>query len=148
VQEDCITVKLRLQGLAVLAVNETPKWIEVVARYRDDEAICPRCERSTWQVHQWHLQRKRDAKLWGKEVWVGLFKRRFRCRYCGKVFTEPDPAWGRGRRTTRRLRETVGKRAEGATVRAVAREEGVSEGLVERSCVELALGQGAFVPAI
>lgn len=135
-QEDCITVKLRLQGLVVLEVNETPMWIEVVARYRNEEAICPGCERPTWQVHQWHLQRKRDAKLWGKEVWVALFKRRFRCRNCRKVFMELDPACGPRRRTTMRLRSTVARRAREATVRSVAREEGVSEGLVERSWVE------------
>ncbi len=135
-QGDCITVKLRLQGLMVLSVNEAPTWIEVVARYGNEEAICPRCERSTWQVHQWHLQRKRDAKLWGKEVWVALFKRRFRCRHCRKVFTEPDPACGSRRRTTMRLRSTVARRAREATVRSVAREEGVSEGLVERSWLE------------
>lgn len=136
-QKDVITVRLRLQGLAVLAVNETERWIEVAAQYEEEEAICPRCERSTWQVHQWHLQRKRDAKLWGKEVWLALFKRRFRCRHCGKVFTEPDPACGPRRRTTSRLRRTVARRAREATVRSVAREEGVSEGLVERSWVEL-----------
>jgi transposase len=120
----------------VLVVNEAPTWIEVVARYGDEEAVCPRCERSTWQVHQWHLQRKRDAKLWGKEVWVALFKRRFRCRHCRKVFMEPDPACGSRRRTTSRLRKTVARRAREATVRSVAREEGVSEGLVERSWLE------------
>ena len=135
-QDDCITVKLRLQGLIVLGVKETAKWIEVVARYEDEEAICPVCQRATWQVHQWHLQRKRDAKLWGKEVWLALFKRRFRCRRCRKVFTEADPACGARRRTTRRLRSTVARRAREATVRSVAREEGVSEGLVERSWLE------------
>jgi transposase len=136
VQDDCITVKLRLQGLRVLGVKETAKWIEVAARYEREEADCPGCGRSTWQVHQWHLQRKRDAKLWGKEVWVALFKRRFRCRQCRKVFTEPDPVCGSRRRTTRRLRGTVARRAREATVRSVAREEGVSEGLVERSWLE------------
>jgi len=136
VQDDSITVKLRLQGLVVLGVKETAKWIEVVAQYRDNEAVCPRCERSTWQVHQWHIQRKRDAKLWGKEVWVALLKRRFRCRNCRKVFTEVDPACGSRRRTTRRLRDTVARRAGETTVRSVAREEGVSEGLVERSWLE------------
>lgn len=135
-QDDCITVKLRLQGVIVLAVNETPTRIEVVARYKDEEATCPRCERLAWQVHQWHLQRKRDAKLWRKDVWIALFKRRFRCRHCRKVFMESDPACGSRRRTTVRLRETVARRAEEAAVRAVAREEGVSEGLVERSWLE------------
>ena len=135
-QDDAITVWLRLPGLVVLGVKETERWIEVVAQCREEEADCPRCGRSTWQVHQWHLQRKRDAKLWGKEMWLALLKRRFRCRHCRKVFTEPDPACGSRRRTTRRLRQTVARRAREATVRSVAREEGVSEGLVERSWLE------------
>lgn len=133
---DCIAIRLRLPGLVVLGVEETPRWIEVTAQYEQSEGVCPRCERSTWQVHQWRLQRKRDAKLWGKEVWLALLKRRFRCRRCGKVFTEPDPVCGPRRRTTRRLRSTVARRAREGTVRSVAREEGVSEGLVERSWVE------------
>ncbi len=135
-QEDSITIRLRLPGLKVLGVEEGPRWIEVAARSQEEETVCPRCGRSTWQVHQWHLQRKRDAKLWGKEVWLVLFKRRFRCRQCRKVFTEPDPACGARRRTTGRLRETVARRAREATVRSVALEEGVSEGLVERSWLE------------
>lgn len=135
-QDDCITVKLRLQGLEVLGVEETAKLIEVAVQYRQEEVACPGCGHSTWQVHQWHLQRKRDAKLWGKEVWLALFKRRFRCRQCRKVFTEADPACGSRRRTTKRLRGTVARRAREATVRSVAREEGVSEGLVERSWLE------------
>jgi transposase len=136
VQEDVVTVRLRLTEVVVLGVRETERWIEVVGQYRQEEAFCPGCGCSTWQVHQWHLQRKRDAKLWGKEVWLALFKRRFRCRHCRKVFTERDPACGSRRRTTRRLRQTVARRAREATVRSVAREEGVSEGLVERSWVE------------
>ena len=136
-QADVITIRLRLPEVVVLGVKETGRWIEVAAQHGEEEADCPRCGRSTWQVHQWHLQRKRDAKLWGKEVWLAVLKRRFRCRRCRKVFMEPDPACGWGRRTTRRLRETVARRAEETTVRAVAREEEVSEGLVERSWLEM-----------
>jgi len=120
----------------VLEVKEEEHCIEVVGQYRAREADCPRCGRPTWQVHQWHLQRKRDARLWRKQIWLALWKRRFRCRHCRKVFTEPDPACGARRRTTIRLRETVAVWASEATVRAVARAEGVSEGLVERSWVE------------
>ena len=91
-QDDCITIRLRLAGLKVMAVKETERWIEVGGQYRQEEAICPACGHPTWQVHQWHLQRKRDAKLWGKEVWLALFKRRFRCRHCRKVSS--NPRWG------------------------------------------------------
>ena len=108
----------------------------MVAEYRTDTGDCPRCGRTTGKIHQSHLQRKRDARLWGKEVWIALFKRRFCCQWCNKVFTEEDPVCGRHRRTTGRLRRAVARLAQEATVRAVSRWEGVSEGLVERSWVE------------
>jgi len=94
VQDDVITIRLRLPDLVVVGVKETKGWIEVVARYRNEEAVCPRCGVGTWQVHQWHVQRKRDAKLWGKEVWLAVLKRRFRCRRCRKVLMARDPVCG------------------------------------------------------
>ena len=131
-----ITVQLRLPGLVVWGVVEREDAIEVVAQYAATEAACPRCGRTTWQVHQVHRQRKRDAQLWQKPVWVLLWKRRFRCRVCRHVFMEPDPACGARRRTTCRLRGAVARQAEEATVRTVSRWHGVSEGLVQRSWLE------------
>jgi len=136
VHDDCIAIRLRLPGLEVVGDKEWADRIEVVARYSNQEAVCPRCGRSTWQVHQWRQQRKKDVMVWTKPVWILLWKRRFRCRRCRKVFTEPDPACGRFRRTTRRLRRQVAKEAEEAPVRTVARWHGVSEGLVQRSWLE------------
>lgn len=133
---DAITVSLRLPGLVVLGGQELSDRIEVATRCAAEEAECPRCQRSTWQVHQWRRQRKRDARLWGKQVWIYLWKRRFRCRICKYVFTEDDPACGRRRRTTRRLRREVALQAQEATVRAVSRWHGISEGLVQRSWLE------------
>ncbi len=133
---NAITVQLRLAGLVVLDLAEHVDRIEVAAAYSSEEATCPRCGRSTWQVHERRKQRKRDAELWGKPVWIYLWKRRFRCRACHKVFTEDDPACGRRRRTTLRLRELTAREAEEASVRAVSRWHRVSEGLVQRSWVE------------
>lgn len=48
-----IRISLGLPGLMVLGEREMEGAIEVVARYRDEEAGCPRCCRPTWQVHQW-----------------------------------------------------------------------------------------------
>jgi len=122
--------------LAVWGVRESDHAIEVVAQYAATSAECPRCGKPAWQVHQVHRQYKRDARLWGKQVWIVLWKRRFRCRPCRSVFTEPDPACGRRRRTTARLRATVAREAEEATVRTVSRWHGVSEQLVQRSWLE------------
>ena len=133
---DAITVQLRLPGLVVLEARESSDRIEVAAKVAAEAAACPRCQRPTWQVHEWRRQRKRDARLWGKPVWLVLWKRRFRCRACRYVFTEDDPACGRRRRTTRRLRRQVALEAQEATVKAVSRWHGVSEGLVQRSWLE------------
>ncbi len=76
-------------------------------------------------------------------VYLLLWKRRFRCRPCRKVFMEDDPVCGRRRRTTCRLRQRMAlqaepseARAEETTVRTVARWHRVSEGLVQRSWLE------------
>lgn len=135
-QTDAITVKLRLPGLQVLDGRELDGRIEVAARCEGEEVECPRCQKPTWRVHQWLRQRKRDARLWGKQVWLYLWKRRFRCQPCRYVFTEDDPACGRRRRTTYRLRSEVALQAQEATVKAVSRWHGVSEGLVQRSWLE------------
>ena len=133
---NAITVELRLPGLVVLEAVETEDRIEVATEYAGQEAACPRCQRPTWRVHQRRRQRKRDAQLWGKQVWIVLWKRRFRCRPCRYVFTEDDPACGRRKRTTCRLRGEVAQQAQEATVKAVSRWHGVSEGLVQRSWLE------------
>ena len=133
---NAITVELRLAGLVVLDLAEHPDRLEVATEYGNEEATCPRCGRSTWQVHERRKQRKRDAELWGKPVWLYIWRRRFRCRACHQVFTEDDPVCGRRRRTTRRLREEAAREAQEASVRAVSRWHGVSEGLVQRSWLE------------
>lgn len=137
---DAITVELRLPGLKVLDVAETSDRIEVATEYQCQEAACPRCGRSTWQVHERRRQCKRDAELWRKPVWIVIWKRRFRCRACQKVFTEDDPVCGKRRRTTKRLRSQVAFEAQEASVRAVSAWHRVSERLVQRSWLE-AYGQ-------
>lgn len=135
-QAETITVELGLVGLRVLDVAEGPERLEVAAEYATEEATCPRCNKSTWRVHQRRKQRKRDLEHWGKPVWLYLWKRRFRCRPCRYVFTEEDPVCGRRRRSTRRLRKRAATEALEATVRAVSGWHGVSEGLVQRSWLE------------
>jgi transposase len=122
--------------MQVMDQREDAWTIDVAVRYEANAVPCPHCGRLTSDVHQWRRQRKQDADLWEKTVYVLLWKRRFRCRPCGKVFTEDDPICGRRRRTTCRLRQRMAVQAEEATVRTVARWHRVSEGLVQRSWLE------------
>lgn len=135
-QTQTITVESQLPGIVVLGVREDAYAIEVVAQYEVAEVPCPHCRRPTREVYDARPQRKQDADLWGKMVCVLIWKRRFRCRPCRKVFTEDDPVCGRRRRTTKRLRQHMAVQAEETTVRTVARWHRVSEGLVQRSWME------------
>jgi len=133
VRDDCITIELGLPELRVIAQDETADAIRVEVQYRTEKGTCPRCGRQTPKVHSVRAQRKRDRRLWDKAVVLILYKRRFRCWQCGKVFSEADPVCGARRRTSGRLREALGRAALERPVRHVAEEEGVSDGLVRRS---------------
>jgi len=69
-------------------------------------------------------------------VFPTLIKRRFRCLFCGKVFTEPDEVFGSRRQSSRRFREYLRQEALHQTVRRTTQKEMVGEGLVRRRVAE------------
>jgi Transposase and inactivated derivatives len=120
----------------ILGQVELDDHFEITIRYRRDKVACPRCGSMMVRKHESTFQRKKDRKLRDKIVVITLEKRRFRCLFCSKVFTEPDEIFGSRRRSTKRLRKYLGERARHQAVNRVAKEEGVSEGLVRRCFTE------------
>jgi len=141
VQDDCIAVALGLPELEILGQIELEDHFEVTVRYRRDKVGCPSCGSIMVRKHESTFQRKKDRKLRDKIVVLTLEKRRFRCLFCGKVFTEPDEVFGTRRRSSYRFREYLGQEALHQTVRRTAQKEMVGEGLVRR-CVAEEIGRG------
>ena len=98
VQDDCIAVALGLPQLRILKQKELEDHFEVTVIYRRGEVTCPRCGRVTNKEHDRRPQLKQDRRLRDKVVFLTLMKRRFRCLWCSKVFTEPDEVFGSRRR--------------------------------------------------
>jgi len=140
VQDDCITVALGLPELRILWQKELEDHFEITVIYRGEEATCPRCGEVSTKEHDRRQQHKRDRRLRDKGVFLILMKRRFRCLWCGKVFTEPDEVFGPWRRSSYRFREHLGQEALHQTVKRVAEKERVGEGLVRR-CVAEEIGR-------
>jgi transposase len=140
VQDDCIAVALGLPLLSILKQKELDDHFEVTVIYRRENAICPRCGKIASKEHDRRPQSKQDRKLRDKVVFLTLMKRRFRCLWCGKVFTEPDEVFGFKRRSSHRFREYLGQEALHQTVRRTAYKEKVGEGLVRR-CVTEEIGK-------
>ena len=139
-QDDCIAVALGLPQLRILKQQELEGHIEVTVIYRRGEARCPRCGKVTHKEHDRRQQNKQDRRLRDKVVFLTLMKRRFRCLWCGKVFTESDEVFGSRRRSSHRFREYLGGEALHQTVRRTAQKEQVGEGLVRR-CVAEEIGR-------
>jgi len=129
-----------LPQLRILWQEELEDHFEVTVIYCRGEATCPRCAGMTTKEHDRRQQRKQDRGLRDKVVFLTLMKRRFRCPYCGKVFTEPDEVFGPRRRSSYRFREYLGGEALHQTVRRTAQKEKVGEGLVRR-CVAEGIGR-------
>ena len=139
-QDDCIAVALGLPQLRILKQEELEGHFEVIVIYRRKGAVCPRCGMATTKEHDRRPQLKQDRRLRDKVVFLTLMKRRFRCLWCGKVFTEPDEVFGPRRRSSHRFREYLGQEALHQTVRRTAQKEKVGEGLVRR-CVAEEIGR-------
>jgi transposase len=108
--EDQIVVPLDLPEFRVVEQRVHPEGIlRVTVIAKSTSACCPHCQRSCSYVHDCRERKKRDCRLRDYQVQLIVLKRRFRCRSCQHTFTEPDSACGRRRRTTRRLRQAIGK---------------------------------------
>ena len=135
-RDDCIAVALGLPQLRILWQKELGGHFEITVIYRRKEAICPRCGKVTTKEHDRRPQYKQDRRLRDKVVLLILMKRRFRCPFCGRVFTEPDEVFSPRRRSSCRFREYLGREALHQTVRRTAKKEQVGEGLVRRCVAE------------
>lgn len=126
---------LGLPQLRVLWLRDSGDSLEIVVIYRREVVPCPRCQQSASREHDRKAQRKYH-QAGNKKMTLVLMKRRFRCLYCGKVFTEPDEIFGARRRCSRHFREFLRQQASGHSTKSVAKEIGVSESLVRRSLRE------------
>ena len=70
VQDDCITIALRLPEVQVVREEETEEEMTVEVSYRVQSAPCPLRGQKTPKVHSTRRQGKRDRRLWDKRgIW-------------------------------------------------------------------------------
>jgi transposase len=99
---------LGLQGLGILSIKEYHRQIFIYAYPKRSTAACPTCGKRTKTVYD---QRPpgtiKHLKVGFRQTYLIIFKRRFKCRFCQKVFTERLSQVGKWQRKTRSLDEQV-----------------------------------------
>jgi transposase len=132
-----IFVPLDLTGMHILTQEwQTNGAIQVEIIATTTQATCPHCQRISVKIHDMRRRKKRDMALREHQVELILLKRRFTCQCCHKSFTEPDAACGWRKRTTARLRETIGQHACTQPVAHVANAFGVGPRFVQE-CLKI-----------
>jgi len=100
--EKCINKMLNLQGVLIGKINilEDEKQIIIPCRSARRLAICPVCAKSCQKIHQVSKRNVKHGMFNYQQLILTLTVRRFKCKNCGKVFTESFPGITRDRSST------------------------------------------------
>ena len=91
------------------------------------ERSCPRCNEVSGSLHQNHKHLVKDLPISGQDVYLKVNRRQFRCKKCGKPFSEELDYVAKNRTYTKRLaREIIGQVLD-SDIRSVSERSDLSE---------------------
>lgn len=117
---------------AVIEDRLSAEEIELRLLKASSYAVCPRCSHAADRVHQTTPRRVADTPIRGLKVTLVIYKRRFRCSYCGKVFTESFEEIAARARRTRRFEEAVYERSKAISLKEASRRWGIAYSTLRR----------------
>ncbi|CAN5530233.1 ISL3-like element ISPpu12 family transposase [soil metagenome] len=137
--EEAINATLGLEGLEVLGIARFEHLIEVIVESRFDAGSCHRCGGIAAEPKERPEVFVRDLSMSGRPVVLRWRKRRWRCTYCSKTWTESHPQVPPRARMTLRFKEHLATRAAAqGNFSKVALSERVSYDTVARAHKERA----------
>jgi transposase len=123
-----------LDGMAVRAVCEVGDQLDLEVELIARAGCCLGCGRGSLTVKDRPVVRIRDLPVAGRPTFLLWRKRRYRCRACGRTFTETHPELPARQRVTGRFRRRLLERVRGGAAHAeVAREEQTTRYQVARA---------------
>lgn len=79
-----------LQDLIITKIESNEKEIHIYGQLERKPHKCPCCGAETNMIHDYREQLIKDIPVYGKNAFIHLQKRRYRCQ-CGKRFYENNP---------------------------------------------------------
>ena len=124
---------LGLKGVNVKNIKENDTEIYIYIEMAVKPHRCPCCGTAARTVHDYRWQKIKDIGAFGKQVYLYLHKRRYRCPQCGKRFFEQNNFLPRYHRMTSRLVAYIlQKLTDERSFTSVAREVNLSVSTVIR----------------
>ena len=128
--EALLTNLLGLPGVDVESYEESDNQLILEVEVHEETATCPRCGYVSRRLHQNHGYLARDLDMSGRQVWLKVNRRQFKCQPCGKPFSEALDFIGKRRKYTNRLAEAMVKQVLHSSTRNVALNHQLSEDIV------------------
>jgi transposase len=132
--QDHVSRLVGLEGFEVKRVVEEGDRLDLEVELVARVGCCPGCGRSSLEVKDRPRVRVRDLPIAGRVTELVWRKCRYRCRDCGRTFSESHPELPARQRVTRRLRRWLFERVRGGAAHArVARCERTTRYQVARA---------------
>lgn len=126
-----------LQGWIIYRCETQKDRVDIYVGRPRKEARCVDCGHLTRKVHarsvQWREILHSEAN--DLPVYLRVKPRRFRCGYCGRVFTEVLPGVEKWGRQTEQAQKRLLKGMAGRSIRSAATEAGTTPGVLRRVLV-------------
>jgi transposase len=123
---------LDIAGLRVTGYEKGPDDLLVSVELEKDSANCPTCGVRSSRRHSQKRTPVRDLPCFGRRVLLLLPRRRFKCRPCGRPFTEAVPFVEFGTSFTKRYEQYVFEQCYERSQATVASQEGISDTVVRK----------------
>lgn len=116
-----------LQGLKVVRISEYYRKVFIYVTQTRKTANCPSCNKRSKTLHDLRKPSTiRHLKVGAKQTFLILRKRRFKCKSCGKTFTERLKCQDKYQRRTKAVDEEVIEALRETSFRGVKRSLGVN----------------------
>lgn len=126
-----LTQLLGLSGVDVESYEESGDELILSVERHSESASCPCCHSLSTRLHQNHGYLVRDLPISRyRKTWLKVNRRQFKCRECGKPFSEPLDFMGARRKYTDRYAAAVVQQVMHSSTKNVAWNQDLSEDLV------------------
>jgi transposase len=123
---------LDIPAVKVTGYRKEQGLVEVCVDLEKNSATCPGCGVRSSRKHSQKPIRVRDLPCFGRQVYLLLPRRRFKCRHCGKPFMEHLAFVEFGTSFTKRYEQYIYEQCRERSFTAVENQEGISDTVIAK----------------
>ena len=140
-----LTELLNIESVDVIGYTNGNDHIALEVCNKTKNAICPRCGGESTTVHQNHRHLAQDLPISDRDVYLRYNRRQFKCKTCQKPFSESLDFIGERRQYTERFAEKVVAELVHSDVHNVAKNNNITDDVVESMLTYLSKKNGNLI---